>query len=290
MSPSDGSTPTTLSRSDFQRLRQLVNTRAGLTFDDAAQSMFEKRVGERLLTIGVDSFSAYIKLVEGDPEEIDVLYTLLTTKETYFFRQEYQLDAFIKEVLPIVAEANAHHRRLTVWSAGCSTGEEAYTLAILLSESPLLEGWFLRVLGTDLCRQNIDTANRGVYKGSSFRTTPERHIKSHFVAQGDGSFKIAEPLRRMCHFSRVNLLDHGAVRTVGRVDVVFCRNVIIYFDEVSRQRVMAEVHQRLLPGGYLFLGHSESLLNVETPFVPTQLHGDVAYRRSATIPPMGRQA
>lgn len=250
--------------------------------------MFEKRIGERIASIGVESFAAYLKLVEGDAEEADALYTLLTTKETYFFRQEYQLQAFIKEVLPMVASMNAHHRRLTVWSAGCSTGEEAYTLAILLSESPLLDGWFLRVLGTDLCRQNIETANRGIYRGSSFRSTPERYIKSHFVAQADGSFRISEPLRRMCHFSRVNLLDQAAVRTVGRVDVVFCRNVIIYFDETSRQKVMAQVYQRLLPGGYLFLGHSESLLHVETPFAPTQLQGDVAYRRSATIPPPGR--
>lgn len=284
----DGPGSPTLGRSEFQRLRQLVNLRAGLSFDDGAQSMFEKRVGERIASIGVESFAAYLKLVEGDAEEADALYTLLTTKETYFFRQEYQLQAFIKEVLPIVASMNAHHRRLTVWSAGCSTGEEAYTLAILLSESPLLDGWFLRVLGTDLCRQNIETANRGIYRGSSFRSTPERYIKSHFVAQTDGSFRISEPLRRMCHFSRVNLLDQAAVRTVGRVDVVFCRNVIIYFDETSRQKVMAQVYQRLLPGGYLFLGHSESLLHVETPFTPTQLQGDVAYRRSATIPPPGR--
>jgi len=282
--------PATLSRPDFQRLRQLVNQRAGLSFEDGAHAMFEKRVGERLSARGVESFGAYLKVVEADPEEADALYTLLTTKETYFFRQDYQLQAFTNEVLPLVVALNAHHRRLTVWSAGCSTGEEAYTLAILLSESPLLDGWFLRVLGTDLCRQNIDTANRGVYRASSFRTTPERHIKSHFTALPDGSHKISEQLRRMCHFSRVNLLDPGAVRTVGRVDVVFCRNVIIYFDESSRQRVMSQVYQRLLPGGYLFLGHSESLLNVETPFVATQLRGDVAYRRSATIPPAGRPA
>jgi len=288
MSPADGSSSAILGRLDFGRLRQLVNTRAGLTFDDGAQPMFEKRVGERLAAIGVDSFAAYIRLIETDAEELDVLYTLLTTKETYFFRQEYQLEAFVKEVLPVVAAANAHHRRLTVWSAGCSTGEEAYTLAILLSESPLLEGWFLRVLGTDLCRQNIEVANRGVYKGNSFRVTPERYIKAHFSQQADGSQKIAEPLRRMCHFSRVNLLDQSAVRTVGRVDVVFCRNVIIYFDERSRQKVMAQVHQRLLPGGYLFLGHSESLLNVESPFVTSQLRGDVAYRRAVSIPPAGR--
>ena len=288
MSPSASTGPVTLGRFEFQRLRQLINSRAGLTFDDIAHPMFEKRLGERLAAIGVDAFSDYIKIIEGDPEEIDAVYTLLTTKETYFFRQEYQLDAFTKEVLPILAKANGHHKRLTVWSAGCSTGEEAYTLAILLSESRLLDGWFLRVLGTDLCRQNIEAANRGVYKGNSFRTTPEHYIKSCFVPQGDGSYKIAEPLRRMCHFSRVNLLDQNAVRTVGRVDVVFCRNVIIYFDERSRQKVMVQVFQRLLPGGFLFLGHSESLLNVETPFVPTHLRGDVAYRRNASMPPAGR--
>jgi len=288
MSSSDTTRQATLGRFEFQRLRQLINARAGLTFDDSAQPMFEKRLGERMAIIGVDSFAEYFMLIENDAEESDVVYTLLTTKETYFFRQEYQLDAFSKEVLPAVAKANAHHKRLTVWSAGCSTGEEAYTLAMLLAESRLLDGWFLRVLGTDLCRQNIETASRAVYKGSSFRTISDYYLKSYFVAQGDGSYKIAEPLRRMCHFSRVNLLDHGAVRTVGRVDVAFCRNVIIYFDERSRQKVMSQMFQRLLPGGYLFLGHSESLLNVETPFVATQLQGDVAYRRTGSIPPARR--
>jgi chemotaxis protein methyltransferase CheR len=280
---SDGAAePIALGRAEFERLRALVNQRAGLAFDDSAQYLFERRLAERVSARGLASFEEYAGVLETDGTEQEAAFCLLTTKETYFFRQEYQLTAFSRELVPMLASGLAQHQRLTVWSAGCSTGEEAYTIAMLLSEAPALRGWKLRVVGTDLCQRNVDAATTGVYRQNSFRTTPRRYLDQYFEP-AQGGQRVVEELRRMCHFTRVNLMNPLAVRSVGRVDVVFCRNVLIYFDERSRGVATDALYQRLLPGGYLLLGHSESLLNTPTRFLPVHLDGDVVYRR----PPLG---
>ena len=182
----------------------------------------------------------------------------------------------------IVQEGGAQSR-LTVWSAGCSSGEEAYTLAILLSESALLRGWKVSVIGTDLCPSNIEAANRGIYRPTSFRTMDEKTRDRYFSAV-EGGLKVTSALKRLVHFSVGNLMNHVHVKAVGRVDVIFCRNVLIYFDDVSRRAVTDLFYERLLPGGYLLLGHSESLLNAGTHFEPVHLEGDLVYRR----PPLER--
>lgn len=273
---------------DFQRLRRIINSRAGLAFDVDARQLFDRRLSERFARSGARDFSEYIDLAESNFEEMDAIYTALTTKETYFFRQEYQLRAFMDEVLPKVLDSQEDKQRLTIWSAGCSTGEEAYTLAMLLLSSPRLMNWQVRIVGTDLCRQNIIAANRGIYRQNSFRTTDARWIDAYFREQPDGSYQIGDVVKRMCHFSQVNLMNSDELRSVGRVDVAFCRNVIIYFDEKSRVKVTEHLFQRLLPGGYLFLGHSESLLNSATKFTPVHLEGDLAYRRPDLATPSGR--
>jgi len=240
--------------------------------------MLERRLAPRVRINNLSNFDEYVSFLQGSVSEQEEVFHILTTKETYFFRQEYQLRAFVDEIIPRLAEANLTNRRLTIWSAGCSSGEEAYTLAILLSESPHLRGFRTSIVGTDLCRSNIEIAERGVYRPSSFRAMGEELIHKHFTEEG-GGFRIRPSLRRMVHFSVGNLMNPRDVRAVGRVDVVFCRNVLIYFDEVSRQAATALFFERLLPGGFLFLGHSESLLNAGTSFEPVHLETDLVYRR-----------
>ena len=273
-----------LTEQEFQRLRRLVNEQAGLSFDEEARYLFEKRLMERVVLRQAPSFSDYIDQAESDLFELDAIFTALTTKETYFFRQEYQLRAFVDEVLPEVLEMQQASRRITLWSAGCSTGEEAYTLGMLLLSSSRMSGYQFRVIGTDLCRQNVEAAARGVYRVNSFRATEQHWIDDFFETQPDGSYRIIDAVRRVCHFSQANLMSSEALRSVGRVDVAFCRNVIIYFDEASRAKVTDQLYQRLFPGGFLFLGHSESLLNASTEFQPVHLEGDLAYRRPMRFP------
>lgn len=277
-----------LSESEFLQLRSLVNQRSGLAFTEDSRYLFERRLGERVSALGLPHFGAYIDLVEKGGTELDAVFAALTTKETYFFRQEYQLRALMDEVLPEVIRAQQGSRRLTIWSAGCSTGEEAYTLGMLLLTSPLVGGWQLRVIGTDLCRQNIEAAERGIYRNNSFRATEQHWLDEFFERQRDGSYQISGAVRRVCHFSQANLMNPEDLRSVGRVDVALCRNVIIYFDDASRAAVTKQLYQRLVPGGFLFLGHSESLLNADTPFEPVHLKGDLAYRRPLRSSPSGR--
>ena len=262
----------------FSQLRGLVRKRGGLSYDDSTLLLFQRRMGPRLLELGLASFDEYLRFVLRDARELDQVFETLTTKETYFFRQEYQLRAFSEEILPRLIQAAGPQSRLTIWSAGCSTGEEAYTIAMLLHDSPLTRGFRFRVLGTDLCSSNIDAANRGIYRPTSFRTMSQEKMKMHFKEAG-GGLRVGDHLRRLVHFSTGNLMRGGDVRAVGRVDVIFCRNVLIYFDEVSRQKATSLFYERLLPGGYLLLGHSESLLNAETPFEPVHLEADLVYQR-----------
>jgi chemotaxis protein methyltransferase CheR len=260
------------------RLRHLVRSLAGLSYQDDALDLFHRRLAPRVEQLGLSSFEEYVDRLQQVPAELDHVFEVFTTKETYFFRQEYQLTAFSEELLPrLVAEAGPQSR-LTLWSAGCSTGEEVYTLAMLLSESPLLDGFRVRVIGTDLCASNIETAERGIYRPSSFRSMGPSRIQEHF-SRVDSGLRVGDHLRRMVHFSQGNLLSQADVRSVGRVDVIFCRNVLIYFDEASRQKVTESFFERVLPGGYLLLGHSESLLNAQTEFEPLHLKGDLVYRR-----------
>ncbi len=259
-------------------LCDLVKQRSGLVYTVDSQSLLEKRLEARVLDNAISSYADYLSLLRRDAQELSYLYELLTTKETYFFRQEYQLRAFVDEVLPLIASEGSDAGRLTIWSAGCSSGEETYTLAMLLSESRLLSGWKIRILGTDLCASNIEHANRGVYRTSSFRSTTEEQ-RERFFTPVEGGWSVRKELRRMVHFSVGNLMEHGDARRVGRVDIIFCRNVLIYFDEEARRGVTELFFERLLPGGYLFLGHSESLLNTRTQFEPVHLDGDLVYKR-----------
>jgi chemotaxis protein methyltransferase CheR len=270
-----------LSPREFRLLRDLVNEHAGLHFDDDDIQIFDRRLCRRVAALelgGFDEYYKYLRFNIRGRAELEEAIDLLTTNETYFFRQEYQLRSFQDEVLPALAEANAKKRRLSLWSAGCSTGEEVYTLAILVHESGRFEDWDVRVIGSDISRRSVTAARRGVYHAPSFRTMSEVRRRSYFVEAEDG-LHVADWIKRMCHFGQLNLLDGTNAAIVGVMDAVFCRNVLIYFDVRSRKRVIDNLYDRLGPGGYLMLGHSESLLNVSTAFELVHLKEDLVYRR-----------
>ena len=266
---------------EFRLLRDLVNGYAGIYFGDDALPMLERRLKERLPALGLKRFSEYyqfLKFSSGATSELDEAIDLLTTNETYFFREDYQLRAFKNEVLPMLAADAASRRRLSIWSAGCSTGEEVYTLAILIAESGLFSGWDVRVYGSDISRRCVAAARRGIYGASAFRVVGPEVKRAYFVDKADGSH-VMDRIRQSCHFGHLNLMDTERVRVVGRVDAVFCRNVLIYFDQRSRKKVIDTFYERLIPGGFLFLGHSESLLNVSTAFELVHLSEDLVYRK-----------
>lgn len=271
-----------ISEEEIGALQSLIQGHCGVVYGLDSGFLFERRLGPRLAALGLTSFSAYVDLLrrsgEG-PQELALAVEAITTHETYFFREQFQLDAFREEVLPELARSRAGSLRLTLWSAGCSTGEEAYTLAILLLESGLFRGWTLRVIGTDLSRKVLSVARHGVYGPSSFRTTAPELRDRYFEPVGE-SARVCDQVRALVSFRPLNLIDTASVAASGPVDVIFCRNVLMYLAQESRISIAEAFHEALLPGGYLFLGHSESLLNVETSFELVHLRRDLAYRRA----------
>jgi chemotaxis protein methyltransferase CheR len=270
-----------LSAEEFRLLRDAIAARTGLSFSPDTKSSFERRLRERLAVLNLRSFAEYYQHLRFHPlalQEWDEIGDLLTTNETYFYREDYQLHAFRDEVLPALARLARNRRRLSIWSAGCSTGEEVYTIAMLVKESSLFDGWDVAIHGSDISRRCIAAARKGVYGASAFRVMPEGMRRTYFVERPDGAH-IGENIRALCHFNQMNLLDGDRARFLGRVDAVFCRNVLIYFDAHSRRKVIDLFHDRLHPGGVLLLGHSESLLNLSTAFELYHLKGDLVYRK-----------
>lgn len=275
---------------EFRLLRDLFVARTGLQFGPESRFALERRLRERLLVLNLASFAEYhhyLRYATMNASEWDEAMNLLTTNETYFFREERQLRAFREEVLPMLEAQARSRRRLVVWSAGCSTGEEAYTIGILMHQSMLFPKrvdpggappWDLRIYGSDISRRCVAAARRGVYGESSFRVTPPDARRAFFMEAPDG-WHVAEPIRQLCHFGQMNILDEDRSRVLGRADAIFCRNVLIYFDARARKSAIEVLYNRLNPGGILLLGHSESLLNVSTAFELLHLKDDLVYRK-----------
>jgi chemotaxis protein methyltransferase CheR len=265
---------------EFRLIRELVNRFCGILLSDTATLKVERRLGERLGALGMKAFSDYYRHLLYHPErkqELEHAIDLLTTNETYFFRERAQLTAFRDEVLPILRDIGQARRNLTIWSAGCSTGEEVYTLAILIKESGLFPDWDIQIFGNDISRRVLHVARRAVYGESSFRNLPDEY-RDYFIETSAGRAVIPS-VRSMCHFGHFNLLDEPRAAMVGQVDAILCRNVLIYFDQASRMKLIQMFFRRLRPGGFLMLGHSESLLSVSTAFELAHLRGDLAYRK-----------
>lgn len=279
--PSLDTTP--MSEEEFRLLRDVVHAHCGLLFRDDTKYLVERRLSPRLQALGLGTFLEYHRFLRFDPgrdAELDEAVDLLTTNETYFYREPHQLDAFAREILPALARSLAGSRRLRILSAGCSSGEEAYTLAVLVKDSGLFERWDVEVTGVDISRRCLAAARAGAYGEHAFRSPEAEPMRRWFRLRG-GKWVVDEAIRRMVRFSRENLLDGRALPTVGRVDVVFCRNVMIYFDLAARRRLLRTLHDKLRDGGWLLLGHSESLLNVTADFEIVHLRADLVYRKPA---------
>jgi chemotaxis protein methyltransferase CheR len=274
-----------ISNEESRLLQEVVEEYCGLSYGIGSPFFLQRRLGPRLAALGLATFQDYYHYLRYDPagaRELEDAIERLTTHETYLFREQYQLDAFVGEILPELANRLGGSRRLTVWSAGCSTGEEVYTIAMLLREAPRLRGWSLRVVGSDISRKVVARARRGCYGPSSFRTTSAQYQKAYF-RDVEGGFEIREDLRAMCSFGQLNLLATDRYHVLGACDVIFCRNVLMYLAPAARARIVEAFYDTLNPGGYLLLGHSESLLNVSTRFDLVHLSNDLVYRRP--LPP-----
>ena len=267
----------------FRLLREFIHGYCGIYFDDGSKFLLERRLTRRLEQRQLRSFEEYYHFLRYDrkrEEELAILVDNLTTNETYFFREGPQLRAFSEEILPDLRETLADRKVLRIWSAGCSTGEEPYTIAILLFESgDWWRDWRVEILGSDINQRVLHTARKGVYKKSAHRVTSPEMLAKYFIEEEKGNYRIADRVRELVSFSYLNLLDPHKTSLISNMDVIFCRNVIIYFDKEAKKKVIESFYEKLREGGYLLLGHSESLINISNAFALRTLKNDMVYEK-----------
>ncbi|RYE84658.1 MAG: protein-glutamate O-methyltransferase CheR, partial [Myxococcales bacterium] len=229
-------------------LLQLLRETAGLEFSTDTSFVLERRLQDRLVALSLDSFDDYVRLLRSPAGRAELEHVLdeVTTHETYFFREEYQLRAFRDELLPRLHALAERRRRMTIWSAGCSTGEEVYTVAMLVDASHLFDDWNVRVVGSDLSRRCIERARRGVYGPSSFRSMP-RDLLDRYFTLDERQHRVDDSIRAYCAFFQANLLEPERHLGVGRAEAIFCRNVLIYLAEPARRQVLELLFARLEP-------------------------------------------
>jgi chemotaxis protein methyltransferase CheR len=266
----------------FKLLREIIYEYSGIYFDDNSKYFVESRLQASVRRHQFTSFRDYYYYLKYDrqrDDELAAIIDVLTIHETYFFREDRQLKAFTDEILAGFHEnRKGMDRTLRIWSAGCSTGEEAYTIAMLILDKPEFKDWHVDILGTDISHRVIQVARRGVYNGASFRSTPQTYIDRYFVREDQGH-RINDSVRKPITFSQMNLMDTARIALVQPMDIIFCRNVIIYFDLAAKKKVIDSFHGRLIEGGFLLLGHSESLLNISTVFQLKHLKSDIVYQK-----------
>ncbi len=267
---------------EFRMFCELLKDHCGMHFDESTRFLLERRVARRVSELGLGGFAAYHYALRtaGSDEELANLIDLLPTNETYFFRERSQLQALVEEVVPqlLLQRRPGSTRPIGIWSAGCSSGEEPYSVVALAMEAGLVPGRDIRVYGSDISRPVLTKSRRGVYREASFRETSDE-LRDRYFVEKDGHWRVCDEVKKRVDFIHLNLLDESKIALLGAMDVILCRNVIIYFDAETKKRVIKIFYDRLRPGGYLLLGHSESLINVSHAFELSHLKRDLVYRR-----------
>ncbi|MDR2123856.1 MAG: protein-glutamate O-methyltransferase CheR [Desulfovibrio sp.] len=274
-----------VSNDEFLQLRDFIYAQSGIFIAEARKYLVENRLNNRIKALNLKSFSEYYYYLRFDPnrrEELTRLFEVITTNETSFWRNPPQLQIFQDKVLTGELDRlrRSGNKKLRIWSAGCSTGEEPYTLAIILHEvlKSEISAWDIKITANDLSEAVLAAARKGVYTSYALRTTPRDIITRHFIEEG-GNYRIDPRMKRLIAFGSVNLSDKMMLKRVERSNIIFCRNVIIYFDEEMKRQVIESFYDNLLPGGCMLIGHSESLHNISRAFKPEYHAGTIVYRK-----------
>jgi chemotaxis protein methyltransferase CheR len=278
----------------YLKIRDLIYTISGIYHSHEKLYLLTSRCARRMSALGAATPSEYLEhlTVRGNrAAELRLLLNEITIGETYMFRHPAQLEALRNVVLPQILEVKNFIglKRLRFWCAGCSTGEEPHTLAMLLLEekAKLLAGWTFDILATDLNDNSLEAARAGIYGEYALRNTNATLRRKYFNDVGDKKLQANDLLKAQIRFDRLNLSDDSKMVFQKSIDIVFCCNVLIYFDLTSKRRVVQHFFSNLLPGGYLFLGHAESLYQVDDSFRLVHFPGTTGYRKPTGTTPAG---
>jgi chemotaxis protein methyltransferase CheR len=269
----------------FENIRSYIYQNSGIYFQDNKKYFLESRLQRRMNFLGIKTFEEYfdmLKFSSAGGNEKKYFYEAITINETFFFRNQPQLDALSSQILPEIIKTKlaAGKNKIRIWSAASSSGEEAYSIAMIFQDliKPRYPAFELEVVGTDINNAVVQTANSGIYKEYSIRNTPPYYLKKYFRQNGV-TFEVLPEIKKMASFKVMNLYDDSAMKLQTNFDVIFCANVLIYFDQPSKTKVIANLYNSLNKNSYLFIGYSETLHGISRAFKLVSYPNTIGYKK-----------
>jgi chemotaxis protein methyltransferase CheR len=275
------STSTTISELDFEKFREFFYRKTGIQFEPSKRYFVDKRLVERIELTGSGSFRSYFTMLrfEASGEELQQLTNLMTVNETYFFREVYQFQCLVNSILPELVGCKKDKTPIRIWVIPSSSGEEAYSIALYLLESWAgIKDWDVEIISSDIDTKILALARQGLYSPRSVQQLPAKLLQKYFRRDDEG-YRICEDLRQSVEFTRVNLSERADTRAYRNFDVIFCRNLLIYFDDVSRKAAAEVFYDAMKPGSFICLGHSESMSRVSSLFKVRKFPEAIIYQR-----------
>jgi len=267
---------------EYAKFCEFFYRKTGIQFQDNKKYYVERRVSDRIAKTNSESFRDYFTLVrfQLSGQELQFLVNAMTVNETYFFREDYQFDALVKGILPEIAKTKSRAKPIRIWSMPCSSGEEPYSIAIKILEGwGSSDSWDVEIRASDIDTKILDEARAGVYGERSLSRVSQALRRQYFVRRPDGTHQICDALRSSIDFSLVNIVDPAQTRRFRDIDVIFCRNLLIYFDDLGRREAAEMFFEALAPGGFLCLGHSESMSRISSIFAPRKFQDSIVYQK-----------
>ena len=272
----------TISDEEFLKFRDFFYRKTGIFFEETKHYFVDKRLVERIQATGNDNFRSYFVMLrfETSGAELQALINLMTVNETYFFREEYQFTCLVNSILEEVAQHKPRNESIKIWSVPSSSGEEPYSLAIYLLEHwARADDYNIELIASDIDTVILERARQGRYDKRSIQHLPEPLLRKYFTTLLNGQYQINEDLRNSVEFTLVNITDLAQMRGYRDFDVVFCRNLLIYFDDTSRRIAAESLFNALRPGGFISLGHSESMSRITPLFKVRKFPEAIVYQK-----------
>jgi chemotaxis protein methyltransferase CheR len=270
-----------ISPDELQRFCEFLYRRTGMSFTEGKRYFIDRRLEDRIAATGSPSFQAYFSLLRADADhEIEHLINSFTVNETYFYREDHQLRCMTANLLDSIASHKEPGGTIRIWSIPCSTGEEPYSIALWLMENwPQVDRYNIEIVGSDIDTRALKAAAEGIYGARALMRLTRDVVDRYFRPVADGDHQIDEGLRNSIEFTRANLIDSQDMARYRDFDLIFCRNVLIYFDDASRRQAAENLYDCLRPGGYICLGHSESMSRISPLFRVSRFPDAIVYQR-----------
>lgn len=275
-----------ISEEDFQKFQEFFYRKTGIQFEPSKRYFVDKRLIERVEACGSESFRNYFTMLrfQSSGVELQALVNVMTINETYFFREEYQFNCLVHSILPEIVAKKTDKSPIRIWVIPSSSGEEPYSIAMCLLERwPGISQWDVEIISSDIDTKILDQARIGLYSPRSVKHVPSKYLKKYFTLTGQG-FQLNNDLRHAVEFTRVNLMDAADVRGYRNFDVIFCRNLLIYFDDLSRKQAAETFYDALHPGGFICLGHSESMSRISSLYKIRKFPEAIIYQKPQDQP------